>query len=75
MPKYYAPAFNVQVNGVKLAADISKNITQISVVTKPDSLDNFSFTVVNAYPKMRWTHTSDADLFVEGSSVMALTPS
>ena len=69
MPKYFAPAFNVQVNGVKLAADISKNITQISVVTKPDSLDNFSFTVVNAYPKMRWTHTSDADLFVEGAAV------
>jgi phage protein D len=69
VPKYFAPAFNVHVNGVRLAADISKNIQQISVITKPDSLDNFSFTVVNAYPKMRWTHTPDADLFSEGAAV------
>ena len=69
MHKYYAPAFHVVVNGVRLAADISKNIKQISVVTKPDSLDDFTFTVVNSYPKLRWTHTSDADLFDVGASV------
>jgi phage protein D len=69
MPKYFDPTFRIQVNGAALAADVSENIQQLSVVTKPDSLDEFSFTVVNAYPKMRWTHTPDADLFAEGAAV------
>jgi phage protein D len=59
----------VEVNGVRLTADISRHIQQISVVTKPDSLDDFSFTVVNHYPEMKWTHSSDADLFDVGASV------
>ena len=45
------------------------NIQQVSVVSKPDSLDTFTFTVVNAYPKLRWTHTADANLFKVGSTV------
>jgi Bacteriophage probable baseplate hub protein len=69
MPKYFDPTFTILVNNVGLAADVSKNIQQLSVTTKPDSLDEFSFTVVNAYPKMRWTHTPDANLFAVGSSV------
>jgi phage protein D len=32
-------------------------------------MDTFSFTVANPYPKLRWTHTSDADLFKEISDV------
>jgi phage protein D len=48
---------------------VSAEITEVKVVSKPDTLDTFSFTIVNALPKMRWTHTSDADLFREGSAV------
>jgi len=69
MPDYFAPAFQVEVNGANLAADISKNIQQVSVVSEPNTMDTFSLTLVNEYPKLRWTHTSDADLFQEGSVV------
>jgi phage protein D len=69
MPPYYAPAFRIEINGTRLAADISENIQEVQVVSKPDTLDTFSFTVVNAQPKLRWTHTDDADLFKEGSAV------
>src|SRR5262245_22765789 len=69
MPNYFAPGFRVQINGTRLNADVSRNIQQISITTKPDSLDDFTLTVANAYPQMRWTHTPDAELFREGSSV------
>jgi phage protein D len=45
------------------------NIQQVQVVSKPDTLDTFNLTVVNALPKLRWTHTKDADLFRESQSV------
>jgi len=66
---YFAPAFRITVNGSRLKADVSMNIEQVQVVSKPDTLDKFSFTIANPLPKMRWTHTSDADLFREGNSV------
>jgi phage protein D len=66
---YFGPSFKVEVNGNWLAADISKNIQQISVTFEPDTMDTCKMTLVNAYPEMRWTHTSDADLFQEGSTV------
>jgi phage protein D len=66
---YFAPAFQVKVNGCHLQADISMNIETITVISKPDTLDTFTFTLTNVLPTMRWTHTSDADLFREGSSV------
>jgi phage protein D len=66
---YFAPAFRIEVNGSRLAADISENIQDLQIVSKPDTLDTFSFTVVNALPQLRWTHTDDADLFKEGNSV------
>jgi phage protein D len=66
---YFAPAFSVEINGSKLEADVSKNIQQVQVVSKPDTMDTFSLTVVNALPKLRWTHTKDADLFRESQSV------
>lgn len=69
MTNYFAPAFQVQVNGSQLQADVSMNIETISVVSMPDTLDTFTFTITNALPTMRWTHTSDADLFKEGNSV------
>jgi phage protein D len=67
--RYYAPEFRVEVNGSRLKADVTKNIQDLHVVSKPDTLDTFSFTIVNSLPTLRWTHTSDADLFKEGSSV------
>jgi Bacteriophage probable baseplate hub protein len=66
---FFAPAFRVEINGSQLQADVSKNIQQVQVVNKPDTLDTFSLTLANTLPKMRWTHTSDADLFQLGSSV------
>jgi phage protein D len=66
---YFAPAFNVEVNGARLQADISMNIQQVQVVSKSDTLDTFSLTIVNAFPNLRWTHTKDADLFRESQSV------
>lgn len=69
MPNYFAPAFRVEINGTRLSADVSKNIQQVSVVSEPDTLDSFTLTMVNEYPRLRWTHTSDADLFQEGSAV------
>jgi uncharacterized protein len=66
---YFAPAFRILVNGSQLKADVSLNIEQVQVVSKPDTLDTFSFTIANPLPEMRWTHTSDADLFREGNAV------
>ena len=70
MAKYFTPAFQVSVNGSNLEADISKNLQQVQVVkSKPDEHDTFSLTIVNSPPKMRWTHTHDAELFREGNTV------
>jgi len=66
---YFAPAFRVEVNGTTLEADVSMNIEQVQVVSKPDTIDTFSFTIANALPKLRWTHTSDGDLFAQAKSV------
>jgi phage protein D len=66
---YFAPAFQIIVNGSRIEADVSYEIEQVQVVSKPDTLDTFSFTIANPMPKMRWTHTSDADLFREGNMV------
>lgn len=70
MPNYFAPAFRVQINGTKLPPDVSKNIQQVSVVSEPNTMDTFSLTLVNEYPKLRWTHSSDATLFSQGSEVI-----
>jgi phage protein D len=69
VPDYFAPAFRVEINGTNLAADVSKNIQQVSVVSEPNTMDTFSLTLVNEYPRLRWTHTSDASLFAQGSEV------
>jgi phage protein D len=66
---YFAPAFRVEVSGTRLEADVSMNIEQVQVVSKPDSIDAFSFTIANALPKLRWTHTTDGDLFAQAKSV------
>jgi phage protein D len=67
--KYFAPAFEVKVNGSRLKADVSKNIEQVQVVSKPDTIDTFSLTIANPLPELQWTHTADADLFKEGNAV------
>jgi uncharacterized protein len=69
MPNYFSPAFRIEVDGSRLAADVSKNIQQVTVVSRPSAVDTFTLTVANAYPKLPWTHTSDADLFKVGADV------
>jgi uncharacterized protein len=69
MPNYFGPAFQIEVNDRELQADVSKNVEQVSVVSMPDMMDTFSITLSNEYPIMRWTHTPDADLFMEGNTV------
>jgi uncharacterized protein len=64
---YYVPAFQIDVNGSSLQADVSKNIERLQVVSMPDTLDTFSFTLANPLPRMRWTHSNDAKLFMPGS--------
>jgi phage protein D len=68
-PSYLDPAFTVAVNGTSLAADVSRNVMDVSVVNEPDTLDHFSLTLANPYPRMPWTHTGDAELFKEGNAV------
>jgi phage protein D len=67
---YFAPAFKVQIDGVSLSADVSKNITDVSVTHELGSTDSFALTIANPYPQMRWTHTRDADMFREGNAIM-----
>src|SRR5215471_6716408 len=69
MTNYFAPAFSVEINGAKLKADVSMNIQQVQVVSKPDTIDTFSFTITNALPRLPWTHTTDGDLFAQAKSV------
>lgn len=67
---YFAPTFQVEINSVGLAADISKYIEQIEITSERNSLDQVSLTVVNPYPDMRWTHNEDdAQLFYVGNAI------
>jgi phage protein D len=67
--EYFAPAFRVEVNGARLQADVSRNIQHVEIVSKPDTIDTFSFTITNEMPKMRWTHSDDDEVFTEAKSV------
>ncbi len=70
MTKYYAPQFSVTVNGSELAAEVSQNVQQITVVRSVKSEeDHCTLTVANPAPKMRWTHTDDAHLFWIGGEI------
>jgi phage protein D len=66
---YYAPAFEVTINGSELAADVSKHIVEVSVVNEPGTLDQFNLTVANPYPSLPWTHGQGARVFREGNAV------
>jgi uncharacterized protein len=67
---YFAPTFQIEINGVGLSADVSKYIQQLSVISERNRLDSFSLTLVNPYPKMRWTDPEeDARLFSIGNAV------
>src|SRR5439155_11149086 len=69
MVKYFDPAFKVTVNGTTLSADISGEIKGITVTHQINNVDEFSFTLVNKYPQMRWTHKADRELFRIGGAV------
>lgn len=65
--KYFAPEFRVELKGATVAADVTKNITDVSVTLAPDAIDSLRLTLANPYPAMRWTHTRDRELFMEGT--------
>jgi phage protein D len=66
----FAPAFVVEVEGSELAADVSKNITDISVTSEPSTVDHFQLTIVNPFPELPWTHDERAStLFQEGNGI------
>lgn len=68
--EYFAPAFQVRVNGDAVATDVSKYITELSVTVVPDGIDQLELTLANPYPELRWTHVEkDAELFKEGNSI------
>lgn len=67
--KYLAPDFKVTLDGSGLAADLTRNISDVSVTSQPDTLDECSLTLVNPYPELPWTHGEHRDLFKEGSSL------
>jgi phage protein D len=69
MVDWLAPELKVEVNGSKLSADVSKNITSAGVTLRADLLDECQLTLANPYPEMRWTHGSDATLFEEGAGL------
>lgn len=70
MTNYYAPQFEVTVNGTELNAEISGNIQTISVTKAVKSHDDkCTLTIANATPRMRWTHSDDAHLFWIGGEV------
>jgi phage protein D len=59
----------VKINDRRLNAEDSKNIIDLQVTTAPNTLDYFRLSIANAFPRMRWTHSSDADLFKEGNAI------
>ncbi|HEU0013466.1 MAG TPA: hypothetical protein VFQ45_07265 [Longimicrobium sp.] len=67
--KYFAPEFRVEVDGHSLAADLTKNITDVSVTMARDGIDTMRLALANPYPALRWTHTSDGDLFFAGTAL------
>lgn len=67
--KYIAPEFRVELKGASVAADVTKNITAVSVALAPDAIDSLRLTLANPYPAMRWTHTADSKLFLEGTPI------
>lgn len=68
-PDYFAPDLRVLVDGAPLAADAAKYVTNVSLITEPDTLNELSMTLANPLPDMRWTHGSDAAVFREGRAV------
>jgi hypothetical protein len=49
VPDYFAPAFWVEIDGTTLAADISSNIQEVSVVSQSNTMDTFKFTLVDPH--------------------------
>jgi uncharacterized protein len=65
----FAPDFRISIDGSALAPSVARYVTDLSVVTEPDTLNQFSLTVANPYPEMPWTHGEDAALFGEGRGI------
>jgi Bacteriophage probable baseplate hub protein len=68
-PNLFAPTFQIRINGTRPGIDVDKSVTDLRVVLARDAMDQASLTLANPYPKLRWTHTADADLFSEGSGI------
>ncbi len=61
---YYAPGFRVEINGAELAADISKDIMDVTVTHSLDAADMCTLKVNNQ--GLKWI---DSTLFAEGGEV------
>ncbi len=68
-PSFFAPAFQIKIDGTPAAMDVAKSITDVRVTLARDAMDQVSLTLANPYPKLRWTHSEDAKLFSERSAV------
>lgn len=62
--KYYAPGFEVMIDGTTLEADISANIMAVTVDQKLDAADQCTLRITNH--ALQWT---DKELFDEGGEV------
>jgi phage protein D len=66
---YFAPEFRVEIDGSAVAADVSKNVMELSVTLAADAIDSLRLTLANPCPALRWTHTADEELFREGTAI------
>lgn len=67
---WFAPAFEVEVDGSRLAAEVEKHITEVTVTSQPNTIDMFELMLVNPFPDLPWTHDAKkSKLFQEGNSI------
>jgi uncharacterized protein len=69
VPNYFAPACQIKLKELELPPDAAACVQSVSVISRPNTLDSFRLTLVNTLPQMRWTHSSDADMFKLGTVV------
>jgi phage protein D len=66
---WFVPQLRVDLDGAELPAEVARGIVELSVTQAADEIDAVRLTLANPYPDLRWTHTADADRFVEGAAI------